>query len=145
MRDAKRITVFVGHYGSGKTELAVNYAIELSRLGKKVIIVDFDIVNPYFRTKDAEDVLNSYGIEVIAPQYANMNLENPALPAEIYKAFDDKESYIIFDVGGDDDGAIPLGRYHSRFAQEDIDVFFVLNERRVFTSNIEGANEIFGR
>ena len=144
MRDAKRITVFVGHYGSGKTELAVNYAIELSRLGKKVIIVDFDIVNPYFRTKDAEEVLNSYGIEVIAPQYANMNLENPALPAEIYKAFDDKESYIIFDVGGDDDGAIPLGRYHSRFAQEDIDVFFVLNERRVFTSDIEGANEILG-
>ena len=87
-------------------------------------------------------MLGTYGIEVIAPQYANMNLENPALPAEIYKAFDDKESYIVFDVGGDDDGAIPLGRYHSRFMEEDIDVFFVLNERRVFTSDADGALEI---
>ncbi len=142
MREPKRITVFVGHYGSGKTELAVNYAMALRRSGKKVIIVDFDIVNPYFRTKDAEAELNAMGIEVIAPQYANMNLENPALPAEIYKAFDDKESYIIFDVGGDDDGAIPLGRYHSRFTEEEIDVFFVLNERRMFTSDTDGALEI---
>lgn len=142
MREPKRITVFVGHYGSGKTELAANYAIELSRSGKKVLVVDFDIVNPYFRTKDAEEVLNTYGIEVIAPQYANMNLENPALPPEIYKAFDNKDYYIVFDVGGDDDGAIPLGRYHSRFAEEDIDVFFVLNERRMFTSDTDGALEI---
>lgn len=144
MTDPKRITVFVGHYGSGKTELAVNYAIALRKIGKKVIIVDFDIVNPYFRTKDAEEVLNTFGIEVIAPKYANMNIENPALPPEIYHAFDDKDSYVIFDVGGDDDGAIPLGRYHSRFADEECDVFFVLNERRMFTSDIDGALEILG-
>ncbi len=139
----KRITVFVGHYGSGKTELAVNYAIKLSNMGKKVLIVDFDIVNPYFRTKDAEEDLKKYGVEVIAPPFANLNLENPALPAEINKAFDNKDYHIIFDVGGDDDGSIPLGRYHSKFMAEDIDVFFVLNERRIFTADMEGAIEVF--
>ncbi len=143
MQSPKRITIFVGYYGSGKTELAVNYAMMLRNSGKKVVIVDFDIVNPYFRTKDAEEILKEKGIKVIAPPSANTNLENPGLPPDIYSVFVDKDAYIIFDVGGGEDGAIPLGRYHSYFAKEECDVFFVLNERRKITEDLEGAYDAF--
>ena len=143
MVNAKRITVFVGYYGSGKTEGAVNYALELKKQGKDVVIVDFDIVNPYFRTLDAEKLLTDNGIKVIAPQFANSNIESPSLPADIYSVFTNKDCYVIFDVGGGEDGAIPLGRYFHQFMQEDIDVFFVLNQRRLLTADLEGAVEAY--
>ena len=78
----KRLTIFAGHYGSGKTNIAVNYALRLAKEGKKVCIADLDIVNPYFRTKDSEEELNEHGIHLISPQYANSNVDLPALPAE---------------------------------------------------------------
>ena len=143
MKEPKRITLFVGYYGSGKTELAVNYAIALKQMGKDVVIVDFDIVNPYFRTKDAEDILTDHGIRVIAPAFANTNIENPALPPEIYSVFADKDCYVVFDVGGGEDGANPLGSYYQYFAQEDCDVFFVLNQRRLLTADLTGALEAY--
>ena len=143
MHTPKRITVFVGYYGSGKTELAVNYALALRASGKKVVIVDFDIVNPYFRTKDAAQMLSEKDIRVIAPGFANSNLESPALPPEIYSVFVDQDCYVVFDVGGGEDGAIPLGRYYSYFQKEECDVFFVLNERRMITADLEGAWDAF--
>lgn len=143
MHTPKRITIFVGYYGSGKTELAVNYALALKESGKKVVIVDFDIVNPYFRTKDVAQMLKEKNIQVIAPGFANSNLENPALPPEIYSVFVDRDCYVVFDVGGGEDGAIPLGRYYSYFKKEECDVFFVLNERRMITGDLEGALEAF--
>ena len=139
----KRITVVTGHFGSGKTEFAINYALYLKSLGLDVLIIDFDIVNPYYRTKDAEQLLNSKGIEVLAPGFANSNIETPTLPPDILKAFEDKSRHIIFDVGGDEDGATPLGVYNSYFSKEDYDMFFVLNERRMLTETVEGALEIF--
>ena len=139
----KRITVVTGHFGSGKTEFAINYALYLKSLGLDVLIIDFDIVNPYYRTKDAEQLLNSKGIEVLAPGFANSNIETPTLPPDILKAFEDKSKHIIFDVGGDEDGATPLGVYNSYFSKEDYDMFFVLNERRMLTETVEGALEIF--
>ncbi len=143
LENPKRITVFVGYYGSGKTEIAVNYALHLRESGKKVVIIDFDIVNPYFRTKDAESILKEHGIKVIAPAFANTNLENPGIPPEIYSVFTDKDVYAIFDVGGGEDGAIPLGRYYPYLKEEDYDLFFVLNERRMITMDIEGAVDAF--
>lgn len=143
MREPKRITIFVGHYGSGKTELSINYALYLRSLGKKVVIVDFDIVNPYFRTKDAKEVLKEHQIKLIAPVYADTNLENPALPPEIYSVFDDKECFVVFDVGGGEDGTIPLGRYYPYFSREVCDVFFVLNARRLQTADLTGAKEAY--
>lgn len=137
----KRVTVVTGHFGSGKTEFAINYAVKLKNMGKKVTIVDFDIVNPYFRTKDAENALNSLGIDVISPAFANLNIENPMLPPDINRVFDDKESYVVFDVGGDDDGAVPLGTYYRFFKDEDYDMFFIINERRLLTQTVE---DIFG-
>ncbi len=143
MDTPKRITIFVGYYGSGKTEIAVNYALQLRKSGKKVVIVDFDIVNPYFRTKDAEEILHAHGIQVIAPAFANTNLENPGIPPEIYSIFTDKDTYAIFDVGGGEDGAIPLGRYYPYLKDEDYNLFFVLNERRMITKDIDGALDAF--
>ncbi|MBO5363924.1 MAG: hypothetical protein J6A56_00465 [Clostridia bacterium] len=144
MREPKRISIFLGHYGSGKTELAVNYALYLRSLGKKVVVIDFDLVNPYFRTKDAEKLFEENGISLIAPAFANTNLENPTIPAEIFSIFEDKEVYAIFDVGGGEDGSIPLGFYHQQLAKEDCDVFFVLNQRRLLTADLEGALDIYG-
>ncbi len=143
MREPKRITVFLGYYGSGKTELAVNYALYLKSLGKKVVVIDFDLVNPYFRTKDAEKLFEEKGITLIAPEFANTNLENPTVPSEIFSVFEDKDVYAIFDVGGGEDGAIPLGVFHRQLAQEECDVFFVLNQRRMLTTNPEEAIEIY--
>ena len=78
----KRLTLFAGHYGSGKTNIAVNYAMLLADEGKKVCVADLDIVNPYFRTKDSESELTERGITLISPRYANTNVDLPALPAE---------------------------------------------------------------
>lgn len=143
--DIKRITCVTGHFGSGKTEFAINYALELKKLGKDVVIIDFDIVNPYFRTKDAENVLKSEGIKVISPEFANLNIESPSLPPDIYSAFSDDSKHIIFDVGGDDDGATPLGVYYEYFKDIDYDLFFVLNERRLMTQTVEDALDIFNK
>ena len=139
----KRITLVCGHYGSGKTNFALNLAVNAAKRGEKITLVDLDIVNPYFRTKDAEDILTDHGIRVIAPAFANTNIENPALPPEIYSVFADKDCYVVFDVGGGEDGAIPLGSYYQYFAQEDCDVFFVLNQRRLLTADLTGALEAY--
>ena len=107
----KRVTIFSGHYGSGKTNIAVNYALKLAAEGKKTSLADLDIVNPYFRSKDSEKILSDAGIRFISSEYANSNVDVPALPAEAYAITDDKSSYSVVDVGGDDRGALALGRY----------------------------------
>lgn len=142
MRQPKRITIFAGHFGSGKTEVAVNYALWLRRQGKKVAVIDFDVVNPYYRSKDAEPLLGEQGIQVISSPYANTNLENPAVPAEINAVFEDPACFVVLDVGGDDDGAIPLGSIHSKIAGEEYDLFFVLNERRILTQTSAQAMDM---
>lgn len=126
----KRINVIVGHYGSGKTEFAVNFAIKLKNKFKKVYIVDLDIVNPYFRTNDVKKQLKELGIDVIASEFASSNVDVPALPSEIFRVFCDVDAACVFDVGGDDDGAVALGRYKQYFDKEDYDMFFVINTFR---------------
>lgn len=133
----KRITIFTGHYGSGKTEIAINYALELKKQGEDVVIVDLDIVNPYYRTKDAENFLRQKGIEVISPLFANTNVEMMTLPSEVYKVFADKSKKVIFDVGGDDDGATALGQYFSYFQKDSCDMFVVVNTKRPLTETKE--------
>ena len=134
--DFKKRIVVVGHYGSGKTEFALNLAFKLRETGEKVTIVDLDIVNPYFRTKDAEKELTEAGIEIIAPVYANTNVDVPALPPNIYAAFE-KEGYVIFDVGGDDDGATVLGRFKGQFDAAEYDMIGVVNTKRPLTTTSE--------
>ena len=139
----KRLTLFAGHYGSGKTNIAVNYAIMLAAEGKSVCIADLDIVNPYFRTKDSEAELEAAGIRLVSPQYANTNVDLPALPAESYRLVQDKSTYGIMDIGGDDRGAYVLGRYAPAIkAEGDYRMAFVVNCHRPLTANVEDTLEI---
>ncbi|MBQ3316391.1 MAG: hypothetical protein IJG69_00415, partial [Spirochaetales bacterium] len=86
----KRVTLFCGHYGSGKTNIAVNYALHLRRQGLEVTIADLDIVNPYFRSKDSTDVLEAEGVRVIALPFANSSVDLPALPSAAYAVVQDR-------------------------------------------------------
>ena len=139
----KRVTLFAGHYGSGKTNIAVNYALYLAKQGKKVCIGDLDIVNPYFRTKDSEAELRNAGVELISPQFANTNVDLPALPAEAYRLVEDKSICAIMDIGGDDRGAYALGRYApALLAENDYRMAFVANCYRPLTRTPEEALEV---
>ena len=141
--DHKRLTLFAGHYGSGKTNIAVNYALHLAKEGKRVCIADLDIVNPYFRTKDSEKELAEAGVDLVSPKYANSNVDLPALPAESYRLVQDKAVYGIMDIGGDDRGAYALGRFADFIkAENDYRMAFVVNCYRPLTSNVEDTVEI---
>ena len=141
--DHKRLTLFAGHYGSGKTNIAVNYALLLASEGKKVCIADLDIVNPYFRTKDSAKELEAAGIDLISPQFANSNVDLPALPAEAYRLVTDRQTYGIMDIGGDDRGAYALGRYVPSILEENnYRMVFVANCYRPLTRTPEDALEV---
>ena len=130
----KRLTLFAGHYGSGKTNIAVNYAAFLRKQGLPVTIADLDIVNPYFRTKDSAELLNSLGIELISSPFANSNLDVPAMPAEVYSLIDGRNKYGVLDIGGDDRGALALGRYAPMILEENnYEMLFVINRSRPLT------------
>ena len=139
----KRLTLFAGHYGSGKTNIAVNYAMLLADEGKKVCIADLDIVNPYFRTKDSEKELAERGISLISSRYANTNVDLPALPAESYRLVQDKSVFGVVDIGGDDRGAYALGRFAEAIkAEGNYRMAFVVNRFRPLTSTVEDTVEI---
>lgn len=139
----KRITLFAGHYGSGKTNIAVNYAIKLSDMSLPVVIADLDIVNPYFRTKDSEKELKEKGIELLCSEYAGTNLDIPALPQTMYRAVQDKNTYAVMDIGGDDVGAVALGRFAPYIKEENnYEMIFVANFFRPLTKNAQDALEI---
>ena len=133
----KRITIFAGHYGSGKTTAAVAYAKKLREQHEKVMIVDIDLINPYYRTKDAQEELDALGIRVVTPTYANTNIETPSIPAGVMAAFSQKDTYVVFDAAGDDDGAVVLSRYFMEFSQEEYDFFLVINSKRPLTRDKE--------
>ena len=139
----KRLTLFAGHYGSGKTNIAVNYALHLAGEGKKVCIADLDNVNPYFRTKDSAKLLEEAGVHLISPQFANTNVDLPALPAEAYRLVTDRQTYGIMDIGGDDRGAYALGRYVPGILEENnYRMVFVANASRPLTRTPEDAMEV---
>lgn len=142
IQNPKRITLFAGHYGSGKTNIAVNYALKLKAMGKNVEIADLDIVNPYYRTKDSEAELKAAGIRVISSEFANSNVDFPAMPGEAYSIIDNKETYAVCDVGGDDRGAYALGRFKEGIMAEDYEMYLVINKYRPLTSDVSSLKEI---
>ncbi len=138
----KRVTLFSGHYGSGKTNIAVNYAMKLNALGLPTAIADLDTVNPYFRTKDSETVLSKAGIRVISLPFANTNVDLPSLSSEVYSLVQQHREYAVLDIGGDDDGAYALGRFTPFILEENnYDHFFVVNFFRPMTPDAESAAE----
>ena len=149
----KRITLFAGHYGSGKTNIALNYARMLKRAGEKVAIADLDIVNPYFRTKDSAQDLQAEGIDLVVSDFANSNVDFPALPKEIYALTAPIEQSeqsnnrtiprVVIDVGGDDRGALALGRYVPDIkAEGDYEMLAVVNAARPLTRTPQDAVEV---
>ena len=139
----KRLTLLSGHYGSGKTNIAVNLARRLRASNENVAIADIDIVNPYFRTKDSQAELEKAGIRLISSPYAGSNVDLPALPDEVYSITDDKSVTAVVDVGGDDRGALALGRWRDAILQEgDYEMLFVINCFRPLTATPEDAVEV---
>ena len=139
----KRITLLCGHYGSGKTNVAVNMAYDQKAKYDRVAIADLDIVNPYFRTKDSADDFKAQGIELICSEYAGSNVDIPALPQQIYSICDQKDKQVIIDVGGDDRGAYALGRIAPGILEENnYEMLFVINCFRPLTRDAESTIEV---
>lgn len=131
----KRIIVVTGHFGAGKTNVAVNLALALRKEGKKVTLIDFDTVNPYFRAADDRALLEAAGVRTIVPTYANTNVDIPVVPAEVSSVFADPEVTAIFDVGGDDVGATALGVYRAQITAAGYDMLYVCNCYRPLTAD----------
>ena len=139
----KRITLLCGHYGSGKTNISVNLAKAMQRKYSNVTIADLDIVNPYFRTKDSIGELEDAGIRLICSEYANTNVDIPALPQELYAITDDRSRRVILDIGGDDRGALALGRIVPALkAENDYEMLMVINRYRPLTRDAESTLEV---
>lgn len=137
----KRFTVITGHYGTGKTNFAINLAMDLAAAGEPVTLVDLDIVNPYFRSSDYTQMLEDVGVRVIAPTFAGTTLDTPSLPRAISSIFD-MPGRIIIDAGGDDVGATALGRYSAEIGALDYDMLYVVNAYRNLTQNVAEAVEV---
>ena len=142
-KNYKRVYILAGHYGSGKTNIAVNIALKMKNDGFDVNIADLDIVNPYFRTKDSADELSKAGIRLISPTYANTNVDLPALPQEVYALVQQRTAKAVLDVGGDDRGAYALGRYAPYILEENnYEMCFVVNFFRPLTQTVDEAIEV---
>lgn len=130
-----KINIVTGHYGSGKTNFSANLAIKLSK-NSKVTVVDLDIVNPYFRTADFAELFGGHNIELIKSMYANTNLDIPAISFDLERICTE-DGYVIIDVGGDEDGAVALGRYAEAFKkfEGNIEFYFVVNKYRYISPN----------
>ncbi len=141
--DNKRVTLFSGHYGSGKTNVALNYAIYLKEKGVDVEIYDMDIVNPYFRTLDGKYMLDAHDIPLVVSDYANSNVDVPAMNSGAYRMIHDKSKAAVVDVGGDDRGALALGRFEKALKEEgNYDMLLVINKYRFETQNANDTIEI---
>lgn len=141
--DFKRVIVLSGHYGSGKTNIALQLAFDLKKLYDRVVIADIDIVNPYFRTKDSESELEAAGIKLISSEFAGSNVDLPALPQAVNAVTDDKTLRAVIDVGGDDRGATALGRWSEKLVTGgDCEMLMVVNMYRPLTGSAAEAVEI---
>ena len=133
-----RLTVIVGHSGSGKTELAVNMAVALAKAGERTALADLDIVNPYFRSREQREMFEALGIRFIASSQTLVDADVPALPAELNALLQDSTVRSVLDIGGDS-GARVLARYRHQIATQSHQVLFVLNARRPRTDSPEKA------
>ena len=141
--DYKRITLFAGHYGSGKTNIAVNWALDMRKTQERVMLADLDIVNPYYRAKDSAEEMEKAGIRMLSSFFANSNVDLPALPQDIYAIVDDPTWHAVLDVGGDDRGALALGRLVPKIIEENnYEMLLVINRFRPLTRDIQGIREV---
>ena len=144
-KDEPHLYIFTGHFGSGKTEVAVNFALDHKRTmpDAKVALIDMDIINPFFRSADARGILEKNGIVVETMLYANTNVDAPALTGRMASIIEDRSSYVILDIGGDDLGARACGYYADIINNRPHTVYFVMNPFRPFTAEPELALKVF--
>jgi hypothetical protein len=135
----RRVTVFVGHFGSGKTEIALNGALDLAAAGSRITFADLNVVKPYFRSRSARAILADAGIDLLAPTGANVHADLPIIVPQIRSHLRDESSRLIMDVGGDDVGARVLGSLSDVIPFDDTDCLLVLNFRRPSTPDPERA------
>lgn len=140
MLDFRKNIVITGHYGCGKTNLAIGLALALAKKGP-VTVVDLDIVNPYFRTAERRELLEAHGVRLLAPNFAGTNLDVPSLPGSILGELRAGSGTMVFDVGGDDAGAVALGQYAALLEERGYEMLYVVNPYRLLTSRPEDAAE----
>ncbi len=128
----KKYNILAGNFGSGKTELSVNIAINAAKSGKKTLLVDMDLINPYFKSSSKKELLEENGVELISPGFANTQFDTPSISPKIFTAFDKEYDFVVFDSGGDPDGATVLGILAERFKEHpnETEFFMVLNAMR---------------
>ena len=125
-----RLSIITGHYGTGKTEFAVNLALALAAEGDNVMLADLDIVNPYFRSRERKQLLVQSGIQLISSSQACSDADVPALPAELLAILENQDVTGVLDIGGDPVGARVLARFRPKIIQEDYQLIYVLNANR---------------
>ncbi|WP_298016928.1 hypothetical protein [uncultured Dysosmobacter sp.] len=125
-----RVSIITGHYGTGKTEFAVNLALSLAADGEQVMLADLDIVNPYFRSRERKAMLEEAGIRLISSSQACSDADVPALPAELLTILENRDIRGVLDIGGDPVGARVLARFRPKIIQEDYQLIYVLNANR---------------
>ncbi|KXG43310.1 hypothetical protein [Tepidibacillus decaturensis] len=136
-----RITIITGHFGSGKTEISINLSLKEKEQFPKVAISDLDVINPYFRSREAHSLFEQKGIELIAPKGQLATADLPIVSGEIYRVLHDPNYHVIIDVGGDKDGATALGQYYNDLKRMDVQMIFVVNINRPYVSTVDGIIE----
>ena len=144
MEKRARITVICGHYGCGKTNLALNLALEAAGEGEKVTVADLDIVNPYFRSSEYGGLLEERGVKLIAPVFAGTTLDTPTLPPELYSIFEPECGRVFIDAGGDDAGVTALGGLHDLLREAGYEMLYVINRYRVLSQTPQEAAALLG-
>lgn len=135
----KRLVIVIGHYGSGKSEFSVNYAVKMKEQFENVSIADLDIVNPYFRSREKREFFEKIGVKVFDSSIRNTAIDIPALPAQMMGVILNPNEKSILDVGGDPVGARVLARYAEQIKNVEYDMFFIVNGNRPETSTVEGV------
>jgi hypothetical protein len=140
--DMKGIVIICGNYGSGKTETAVNLAAKSRLGGKAVKITDLDLVNPYFRTREARGFLENLGVEVVLPDKQYMHADLPILAPAVADMIQDPAELTILDAGGDDVGVTVLAALGTFLSTQEVHMIQVINPFRPFTQTVEGCLQI---